>query len=83
MTVVPLVIGPEVRDRWLASVWAERPERDLQRELKVQDEALEAIAHVTTDTFVPSRESKHTDLDLYFKKVRPLIMPDTQAIERI
>jgi guanylate kinase len=82
ITVVPIVIAPHVQGRWLQTIWMERPERDLRYELDAQEDALQAIAHLITDTFTPTWHSKQGDLERHYQKIRPLIIPTAPDIER-
>lgn len=69
LSVAPIVIAPDIKGRWLTSVYTERPERDLEAELQKQADALEALTPYIDTVFTPRWQSKQDDLQAYYHTV--------------
>lgn len=80
MTVIPIVIGNDIQDRWLSDIVPQRPGRDVCRELAEQDEMLESIYPWVDEIFYPSWICREDDVNRYVLTARSLLFATREAI---
>ncbi|SRR6266487_2153882 len=69
LQVLPIIISPVIEQQWLSVAQAQRPNRDLERELQEQEAFL---GRYEGEAFYPQWEGAH-DLERYYARTRAIM----------